>query len=248
MRECCLRAHCISRTHSKSRRSAVFAFRMTLIANSVYSYADFCRLDDSLYTLELGARIQLDEAMCARVVCARHHPPDVSFANRRHYGPCFEVLVTLTLCASFTFLVAGNFVGMARVLSFVFPGMQTVAAVLVTAILTGPYVCVGARSAIHNIHASVCNESKCLYYTKCPLNRRCAVCSECRVNCVNARSPVTLCALNAASYAIGGGLLSVVYTDVVMSVTGIIGLALCAIGIIASTNTFTAPPSTGFPG
>lgn len=88
--------------------------------------------------------------MWACVVCARY-VPFLSFNNRRHYGPCFEVLVTLTLCASFTFLVAGNFVGMARVLSFVFPGMQTVAAVFVTAILTGQHVHVMSEFAIHEV-------------------------------------------------------------------------------------------------
>jgi Na+/proline symporter len=109
--------------------------------------------------------------------------------HRRTYGTLFEVLVSLVLCISFTFLLAGNFVGLARVLQFCFPAFGQTASVYVAAILT-------------------------------------------------------------ASYTIGGGLLSVVYTDVVMSVTGIFGLMLCAIYVLYGKDRaeLAAAPSTGFPG
>jgi Na+/proline symporter len=111
------------------------------------------------------------------------------YTHRRTYGTLFEVLVSLILCISFTFLLAGNFVGLARVLQFCFPALGQTASVYVAAVLT-------------------------------------------------------------ASYTIGGGLLSVVYTDVVMSLTGIFGLMLCAIYVLyGKEKAELAPaPSTGFPG
>jgi Na+/pantothenate symporter len=109
--------------------------------------------------------------------------------HRRTYGTLFEVLVSILLCISFTFLLAGNFVGLARVLHFCFPALGQTASVYVAAVLT-------------------------------------------------------------ASYTIGGGLLSVVYTDVVMSLTGIFGLMLCSIYVLyGKEKSELAPaPSTGFPG
>jgi len=96
----------------------------------------------------------------------------------------------------------------------------------------------------------MCVAINCLSLQSCPVfTQYRALCSLSILPTVLMRLPLSSsCNPNTASYAIGGGLLSVVYTDVVMSVTGIIGLALCAIGIIASTNTLTAPPSIGFPG
>jgi solute:Na+ symporter, SSS family len=70
--------------------------------------------------------------------------PDV-YAKR--YGPLVEVLVSLATLMSFLFLLAGNFYGMGKVVSYVW-GIEEQAAVWISALIVWSYTISGGAYSV----------------------------------------------------------------------------------------------------
>ncbi|KAG5175443.1 Solute:Sodium symporter family [Tribonema minus] len=152
-------------------------------ADLAYKFAWF---DGAALPIGLGVSLILNGLLLARHVnnaCCLTLPDFYA----RKYGKLFEVLVSLVLCTSFISLLAGNLVGLGRILQFCFGGISKAGGVWVAAAL-------------------------------------------------------------CASYTIGGGLVSVVYADVVQALTGVTGLIVFSAYMLSNYSQQYPPASVGFPG
>lgn len=142
--------------------------------------------DGAVLPIGLGLSLILNGVFIAPTINKAHCLTLPDFYGRK-YGPLFEVLVSFLCCISFICLLAGNLVGIGRILQFCFGHLSATQSVFIAAAIT-------------------------------------------------------------LAYTLGGGLVSVVFADVVQSLTGIFGLSIITWYMLATSDHDYPPPSVGFPG
>lgn len=117
----------------------------SLLGNVDLSY-QFHFYDGAALPIGLGLSLLLNALFFARKMQQEEvlTLPDV---YARRYGRVVEVLVSLATCVSFVFLLAGNLVGMGRILSYVFP-MNAKGAVWLSAVVVWFYTACGGLFSV----------------------------------------------------------------------------------------------------
>jgi Na+/proline symporter len=116
-----------------------------LLGNVDYAYK-FSFWDGACLPVGLGLSLILNGIFLARHINNDQvlTLPDV-YAKR--YGPLVEILVSLATITSFLFLLAGNFVGMSNIISYVW-GIDFEAAVWITAFIVWAYTVSGGAFSV----------------------------------------------------------------------------------------------------
>ncbi|KAG5185985.1 Solute:Sodium symporter family [Tribonema minus] len=103
--------------------------------------------DGAVIPIGLTASLVLNGLLLAKHINAAHVLTLPDFYART-YGPLFEVLVSLVLCTTFICVLAGNLVGLGRVLQFCYGGLSQAGGVAASALLTASYTMGGGLKSV----------------------------------------------------------------------------------------------------